>query len=249
MKIKSFLITFIGALVMLIGSSYLLYVQLASLERIDLQGLTNTLYEENTKVLAWSMKSINTDAIGKEPIPESWAEIMVVSNKTLSIIDSTSPDHIGLYMYKIPSLLDQASPIINGIKSRTAANISTKEYMVSVLPIENETSLIGLKPKAWEKGLLSQETGQLNRDLNRSKKILIIYLLLGLCVAIIIAVMVSITNSRTTHNALKSFEELSLGNFDIKGPSNNVKDIHSPQATFQRLKTSLIMALERLGEQ
>ncbi|MBN1636283.1 MAG: hypothetical protein JW920_07200, partial [Deltaproteobacteria bacterium] len=182
-------------------------------------------------------------------IPESWAEIMVVSNETLSISASTNPDHIGLYMYKIPSLLDQSSPIIKAIKNRTTMNISAEEYMVAVLPIENEASLIGLKPKAWEKGLLAQETSQLNRDLDRAKKILIIYFLLGLCVAIMIASMVSITNSRTTLNALKSFEELSLGNFDIKGTSDNVKDMHSPQATFQRLKTSLIMALERLGEQ
>ena len=108
MRLKIFTITFIVMLMILTGSSFLVYTQLMTIKGINLGLLEDKLYEESTEILSWSLKNIDKALLKDNPLPKSWAEIMLVDNNNLSVISSTNKAHAGNSMYKVPELLDQA---------------------------------------------------------------------------------------------------------------------------------------------
>jgi len=59
MRLKIFTITFIVMLMILSGSSFLVYTQLMTIKGINLGLLEDKLYEESTEILSWSLKNID----------------------------------------------------------------------------------------------------------------------------------------------------------------------------------------------
>lgn len=247
MKLKIFTVVFTALIMVVIGSAFLLYTQLQTLHGINLQALENKLYTENTNILSWSLSSIDVDALGKAPLPASWAEIMVVDNESLVIGSSTSKAHAGLMMYKVPELLDQASGIIDAIKNKKPATVQTETYLVAVMPLDGKRSLLGFKPRSWEKGLIGEQNSQLSTKIASTTTLLLIYLAAGLALSFVIALVVSSIVTKPTKMIISAFEQLSLGNFDAEIPRARGKAYNRIADSFFRLRTSLVMALERLG--
>ena len=87
MRFKIFTFIFIGFLIILFGSSLLVYTQLQKIQGINLGFLEDKLYAENTEILSWSLKNIDIDSLQDNPLPKSWAEIMLVADTgSLSVI-------------------------------------------------------------------------------------------------------------------------------------------------------------------
>lgn len=248
MKIKIFFISLIGSMLILLGATSLVYLGLLSVKNINIDTLTNKLFQENTVILSWAMNNVNAESLEGMRIPGSWAEIMVVDDENLIITASTQPGHKGQYMYKLPNLLDQAQGIIAAMQIKNTSQIATDDYMVAIKPLNGNTTLIGLKPKTWERDLLSVQDSLIKQNMKNVKMALVIFLGAGIVVAIIISVIVSLSAGRSIDALLKALEELSLGNFEAETPAGRERENKSFSASFLRIKTSLTMALERLGE-
>lgn len=231
----------------LLGSSLLVYTQLRTVQDINLNMLEDKLYSENIEILSWSLKTIDVNSLQKNKLPASWAEIMAVDNNSLVINASTNKEHTGLVLYKLPELLDQASGIIDAIKSKKPMNVNAETYMIAIMPIEDNRSLVGFKPKSWEKALLAEQNSQLNRNTTSTTTILLIYCAAGLILALIAAFVIAHIAAKPTQKVVSAFEQLSIGNFDVELPESGGKVFVSLAESFSRLRTSLMMALERLG--
>lgn len=247
MKTKIFMLIFITFIIVMGGSALLVYTQLQTIQGVNLQVLEDKLYSENTGILSWSLRTIDVDSLGKNPLPSSWAEIMVVNNKSLVISSSTNAKHKGLVMYKLPELLDQASGIMSAMKNNKPVNVKTGSYMVAIMPLKGNRSLLGFKPKSWEKDILSEQNSYLSRKIGSTTIILLIYCTAGLGIALCVAFVISIIVTKPTLKVVSAFEQLSLGNFESEIPRSGGKVFLSLEESFFRLKTSLKMALERLG--
>lgn len=244
MKTKTFLIAFLGSLVIVLGAAALVYSQLMSIRALGSEELTDKLYKENTTILALTMQTVNPGALEGLRLPGSWAEIMVVDNAGLLIATSTTAAHKGQYLYKLPALLDQAKGIITAMQNKQAVTIKTKDYMVAVRPLEGNTSLIGLKPKAWERDIISDQNRSTQQSIQKIRITMLIFLSAGLVVSFIIALLISLATGKKMDALLKAMEELSLGDLEAVPPAGK----GSFTASFLRIKASLAMALERLGD-
>lgn len=69
MKIKTFLIVFIGTLIILIGAATFIYTQLRVVEGINASELQDKLYKEDSEILAWAMGTVNPHALENLAIP------------------------------------------------------------------------------------------------------------------------------------------------------------------------------------
>ena len=107
MKNKVFLTVFIGVALIMGISSILVYTQLYTVQSVNLDPLTDSLYREDSKVLNWILSSIPLDKIDTLKLPDSWAEIFVVNNSDLNLVNSSNPAHKGMALHKHPLLLDQ----------------------------------------------------------------------------------------------------------------------------------------------
>ena len=247
MRLKIFTITFIVMLMILSGSSFLVYTQLMTIKGINLGLLEDKLYEESTEILSWSLKNIDKASLKDNPLPKSWAEIMLVDNNNLTVISSTNKAHAGNSMYKVPELLDQASGIIDAIKAKKSARIASEMYMIAIMPSEKNTSLVGFKPKSWEKAILAEQNSQLGTNIQSITTVLLIFGAIGLALSFIAALVISNIVTKPTRKMVSAFEQLSMGNFDVDVPRYGGKLSISLAESFFRLRTSLMMALERLG--
>jgi len=247
MRIKVFLISFIGLFIMMLASSAFIYTQVHALRGVNLNSLTDNLYKENTGIMAWSIQSLDRSKLGKIDLPQSWAEIMIVGNKDLIILSSTNEKHNGQYIYKLPELLDQATGIIDAIKAKKSTDVSTDDYMVYLMPEDKDRSILGLKLKSWETGLISDKESQIRTDLDRGMTKLAIFLGAGTIFSVVLAVLISMVLTKSVRSVMDSFEQLSLGNFNAEIGTGKAKEIKIFYESFMRLKTSLLIALKKLG--
>jgi methyl-accepting chemotaxis protein len=247
MRTKMFLISLLSFMIFLLVSGFLIYSQMKTIKGLNLEVLEDKLYTENTVILGWSLKNVNLDRLGQSSLPSSWGEIMVVDNSNLVISASTNHEHVGKSLSTVPELLDQATPVIEAMKRAAPENIRTHDYMIALSPLAQNSSLIGFKPKSWERGLISQQNDQIKRNTENITTILIFYLAGGLVFAVIISLVITFTVSRPIHRVAEAFEQLSFGDLDTELPRSGGKTMVRLSDSFFRLRTSLKYALERLG--
>jgi hypothetical protein len=247
MKIKVFLIVCLGAFIMLLISSILVYTQMRAMKNIGLNALTESLYNEDSKILSWILSSVPTDRITAMKLPDTWAEISVVNNNDLVVFSSTNPSHKGLPLHRHPELLDQASLLIEAMKVGKPATVRTSEYMVVIQPINADQTIIALKPKAWERGLVSDQDAKIRKDVSASTCTLVIFLGIGLLMTFLISYLIAVIVVNPTSKLMDAFEALSLGDFDYEIKGAGGKDMEAFTESFLRLKASLVMALERIS--
>lgn len=247
MRLRIFLITFTIFTIILLSASYLFYIQIGQLQGINLESIQDRLYTQDTKIMLWAINNIDPTYLNNESLPESWGEVMTVDNDTLMITSSTNNKHKSLYMHKLPNLLDQATPILKAMEAKRPMISKTKDYMVAVKPLEEGSSIIGLKPRAWEAGLISDQTSAIKRHITQTKMILIVALTLGILVSFIAALIISVMVTRRTRQMLSALDDLSLGNFMARAPDSAIYEAKAFATSFERLKASLILALERFG--
>jgi HAMP domain-containing protein len=247
MKIKVFLIVCLGAFIMLLISSILVYTQMRAMNDINLNALTESLYNEDSKILSWILSSVPTDRITAMKLPDTWAEILVVNNNDLVVSSSTNPTHTGLPLYRHPELLDQASFLMDSMKVGKPATVRTSEYMVVVQPINADQTIIALKPKAWEKGLVSEQDAKIRKDVSATTRTLVIFLGVGLLITFLISYLIATAVVNPTRKLMDALEALSLGDFDYEIKGAGGKDMEAFIESFLRLKASLVMALERIS--
>jgi HAMP domain-containing protein len=247
MKIKVFLIVCIGAVVILGISSILIFTQLRSVQKVNLDPMTDSLFKEDSKILTWILASIPPEKITTLKLPESWAEIFVVNNSDLQLVSSTNTAHKGIALYQHKALLDQADNIVNAIKTRKPTTVSSKEFMVVIQPLSPEKSIVALKPKAWENGLVSKHAKGIEDASSGILTILGIFLIIGSCITILMAYIITRTVAAPTSRALDALEALSLGDFDHEVEATKSREMESFTESYLRLKTSLELALERIS--
>ena len=247
MKIKVFLIVCLGAFIMLLISSILVYTQMRAMKNISLNALTESLYNEDSKILSWTLSSVPTDRITAMKLPDTWAEISVVNNNDLIVSSSTNPNHKGLPLHRYPELLDQASLLMEAMKVGKPTTVRTSEYMVVVQPINADQTIIALKPKAGERGLVSDQDAKIRNDVSASARTLLIFLGIGLLMTFLISYIIAVIVVNPTSKLMDAFEALSLGDFDYEIKGAGGKDMEAFTESFLRLKASLIMALERIS--
>jgi nitrogen fixation/metabolism regulation signal transduction histidine kinase len=218
-----------------------------AMQNISLNTLTESLYNEDSKILSWILSSVPTDRITTMKLPDPWAEILVVNNNDLVVFSSTNQSHKGLPLHRHPQLLDQASLLMEAMKVRKPATVSTSEYMVVVQPINADQTIIALKPKAWEKRLVSQQDAKIRKDVSAITRTLVIFLGIGLFITFLISFLIASTVVNPTRKLMDAFEALSLGDFDYQIKEAGGKDMTTFTESFLRLKASLVMALERIS--
>ena len=119
--------------------------------------------------------------------------------------------------------------------------------MVVIQPLNAEQSIIALKPKAWENGLVSEYESRLKETTSGFYAMLGIFLIIGVCITVFIAFIITRIVVAPTDNALDAFEALSLGDLDHGIKDVKGKEMESFTESYLRLKTSLEMALERIS--
>ena len=248
MKIKIFIITLAGFILMLIGSLTAVVLELSSIKNINMDGITEKLYEENNQIMSSIIQAIPPSSYDTIKLPSSWAEIMTVNSDNLVIIDSTNKSNKGKYIYSIPGLLDQAKGILAQIKTSKSAVIQSKDYIVAVIPYQANTFILGLKPKTWEKNLINSQFDEMNKTSSAIYKNLIILAVAGILISIVLAFLISLTVSGFLAEITRSIKALSLGDMDIEVPASKGKDLTVFKESFIRIKTSLNMALDRLKD-
>jgi HAMP domain-containing protein len=247
MKIKVFLIVCIGAVVMLGITSILIFTQLRSVQKVNLDPLNDSLFKEDSKILTWIIASIPPEKINALKLPESWAEIFVVNNSDLQLVSSTNAAHKGIPLYQHKALLDQADKIVNAIKTKKPTTVSSKEFMVVIQPLTAEQSIVALKPKAWENGLFAEHNKQIEDASSSILTIMGIFLIIGSCITIVMAYIITRTVAAPTSYALEALEALSLGDFKHEIKTTKSTEMESFTESYLRLKTSLEIALDRIS--
>jgi methyl-accepting chemotaxis protein len=247
MKMKAFLITFAATFSILVISALFIFLQLKAVDNMNLSALTESLYHEDAKILTWILGTVPPDRLESLKLPESWAEITLVDNGDLTIMSSTSPARKGSPLHSHPELLDQGDRIIESIKSRKPATVETKAYMVVMQPVDGDQSLISLKPKKWEKEIVEKQDAQLRRDSTRIMWTLAIFLGAGTILCLIVSALVAGFIAGPTKKLMKALEALSLGDFTYELDQGRGAEMKNFSESYLRLKTSLALALERLG--
>jgi methyl-accepting chemotaxis protein len=247
MRIKVFLITLAGTLSILVISALLIFTQMKAVDNMNLSTLTESLYHEDTKILSWILGTVPLDRLENLKLPESWAEISVVNNSDLTIVSSTNPGRKGSPLHSHPELLDQGNKIIESMKGGKPSMIETKAYMVVVQPVQGNQSVISLKPKKWEKGIVEKQAAQLEKDSTQIMLTLLIFLGAGFIVSLIVSLLVAGMVGKPLRKLKTAFEALSLGDFTHELEEGKGSEMKSISESYLRLKTSLALALERLG--
>ncbi len=248
MKIKVFIITMAGFILILAGSIAVVVSGLSSIENINMEGSVEKLYEENTRIMSSIIHNIPPASYETIELPPSWAEIMTVNPENLQIISSTNKANNGKYIYSIPGLLDQAKGILAQMKNPKPAFVKSKDYMVAVVPYQQDMFIIGLKPKAWEKDLIDSQVNDMNKESSAISKKLILLACAGLIISIVLSSLISIKVSKYLSEFSLSIKALSLGDMNAEPPALKGKDMAVFSDSFARIKISLLMALERLKQ-
>jgi HAMP domain-containing protein len=119
--------------------------------------------------------------------------------------------------------------------------------MVVIQPLSPEQSIVALKPKAWENGLFSKHNKQIEDASSNILTIIGIFLIIGTCIAILIAYIITRTVAAPTSYALDALEALSLGDFKHEIKATKSREMTAFTESYLRLKTSLEIALERIS--
>lgn len=246
MKIKVFLTLCIGSIVMLVLSSALVFTQVVSVRSVDLEPLTESLYKEDSRILAWILSTVPVEKIDTLKLPESWAEIFLVDSSDLQLTASTNQAHRGMPLYRHPLLLDQASAITDAIRTGKSSTVSTSSYMVVMEPSGTGQVIVALKPKAWEKGLVSAQASQIDAKTMGISLTLVIFLVIGLIIALAMSFLATRMVVTPTRNAIDALESLSLGNFDSELKEASGREMAVFTESYLRLKASLEIALEMI---
>lgn len=247
MKIKALFLTFAGTFSILLISAVFLYTQLIAVGNLNLSTLTESLYHEDAKILTWVLATVPADRLETLKLPDSWAEISLVNNGDLTIASSTSPARRGSPLHSHPELLDQGSRIIDSMKSGKPGIVETKAYMVVIQPLNSNQSIISLKPKKWENAIVEKQDKQLKKDSTRIMWILAVFLAAGAVVCLIVSILVAVVVGGPMKKLMQAFEALSLGDFNHELTQGKGSEMKSFSESYLRLKTSLALALERLG--
>ncbi|HNQ86599.1 MAG TPA: hypothetical protein PKK25_11920 [Deltaproteobacteria bacterium] len=243
MKIKVFLLVFAGAVLMLVLSSAMVYTQMRSVRAVNLDTLTESLFKEDAKVLSWILSSVPPDRIDTLRLPESWAEIFLVEMDNLQLSASTNQAHRGIPLYRHPLLLDQASVITDAMKRGTSATANTPSYMVIVEPAGAGRFIVALKPKAWERMLVEEQTREIESRTRGITVILAVFLAAGLLLALLVSFMVMSMVVTPIRRSIDALEALSLGNFDYDLHEASGREMAVFSESYLRLKASLELAL------
>lgn len=246
MKIKVFIITLAGFIIILAGSMAAVLFELSSIGNINMDGATEKLYLENTTIMSSIIHNIPPASYETIKLPPSWAEIMTVNPENLQIISSTNKANNGKYIYSIPGLLDQAKGILAQMKNPKPALIKSKDYMVAVVPYQTDMFIIGLKQKAWEKDLIDSQVNAMNKESSAVSKKIILLACAGILISIVLSFFISIKVSKYLAEFSSSIKALSLGDMNAEPPLLKGKDMAAFSDSFARIKISLAMALERL---
>jgi methyl-accepting chemotaxis protein len=249
MRIKTFLIIFASFAVIVCCSAAVIYLQMQSMRGIRLDTLEDDLYVENSSILSWALKNMDPEKIDPKGLPSSWGEIMIVDKDSLVVKSSTVKTHQGMKLSAVPELLDQAAPILAAIGKGSAATVKTKAYMIVLAPYAQGGTLIGLKPRAWEKGIIADQSEKLTHGNRSATFLLVVFVAAGLGLALILSLILVFVLTLPMTRAAKAFEELSLGEFDADLPRTGGKEFVSLSDSFFRLRTSLKYAMERLGRE
>jgi methyl-accepting chemotaxis protein len=118
---------------------------------------------------------------------------------------------------------------------------------VVIAPLSRNRTLLGFKPRSWEQALISEQDAQIGHSVESLRTVLMAYLGGGLILAVIFPLIIVFMTSRPLNRATKAFEQLSLGDFDSELSPAGGKSMASLADSFFRLKTSLKIALGKLG--
>jgi methyl-accepting chemotaxis protein len=110
--------------------------------------------------------------------------------------------------------------------------------MVVIQPLGAEQSIVALKPKAWEKGLVSKQNNQMKDISSNIFTILGIFLIIGACISILIAYIITRTIAAPTGHALEALEALSMGDFKHEIEATKSREMKSFTESYLRLKTT-----------
>ncbi len=246
MKSRVFLIVCVGAVLMLVLSSVMVYSQMRSLRAVNLDPLTDSLFREDAKILTWILSVVPHEKIDTLELPESWAEIFLVNTGDLQLTSSTNQAHKDMPLYRHPLLLDQASLITDAIKTGRSSLTNTPAYLVVIEPAGTGQILVALKPRAWEQGLVSKQSQEIETRTMGITLIMAIFLAAGLLIALAISCMVTKAVVTPTRQAMEALEALSLGNFDYDLKDAPGREMVVFTESFLRLKTTLELALEMI---
>jgi hypothetical protein len=247
MRIKTFLFIFVSFAFIICGSAAVIFLQMQSMKGIRLDTLEDDLYKENSSILSWALKNTDPGKIDPKGLPSSWGEIMVVDNESLIVKTSTAKAHQGMKLSAVPELLDQAAPVLSAIGKNVTTTVKTRAYMIVLTPYAQGGTIIGLKPRAWEKGIISEQSEKLMQGTSSATFMLVGYVAAGFGLALVLSLILVFVVTSPVTRAAKAFEELSLGNFDAELPRKGGKVLVSLSDSLFRLRTSLKYALERLG--
>jgi hypothetical protein len=248
MKIKIFVITLGGFILILAGSLTAVILELSSIKSINMDGITEKLYNENNQIMVSIIHSIPPSSYETLKLPSSWAEIMTVSSDNLVILASTNISNKGKYIYSIKGLLDQAKGILAQMKSNKPSVIRSKDYIVAVIPYQANMIIVGLKPKTWEKNLINSQFDEMNKTSSAIYRNLIFLAGTGIGISIVVSFLITLAVSGYLSEFSKSMKALSLGDMDAELPASKGKDLAVFTESFIRIKTSLSMALKRLND-
>jgi methyl-accepting chemotaxis protein len=248
MKKKIFITSLAGFILILAGSLTAVLLEMSSIKSINTDGITEKLYNENNLIMSSIIHLIPPSSYESLKLPSSWAEIMTVNSDNLAILASTNKSNKGKYIYTIPGLLDQAKDILAQMKNMKPSVIRSKDYIVAVIPYQANTFIIGLKPKTWEKNLINTQFDEMNNMSSHIYRNLIILAVLGILISIVLSFLITLAVSGYLSEFSKSIKALSLGNLDAEPPVSKGKELAVFTESFIRIKTSLIMALQRLKD-
>ncbi len=243
MKIRIFLISLIGSLLMLAGSTYVIIDQIGKAKSIDINPLQETLYAENSSIMASLLDAIDIERLETVSLPESWAEIMLLDSASLEILNSTAPESRGNKIHSHKLLLDQADQLMAALSAETPQKISSNQYLIAIKPLGAGQVLLAFKDKSWEHNIIAKQDDLISSAIRHMNMSLKIFIGAGLLGSLLIALIISFSVSRHYMRSMNAFNDLSLGKLDTPAPKLPQKE----QMTFIRIKTTLNLALERLG--
>lgn len=249
MRIKIFLLMFVSFAVIIACSAGIIFLQMQAMKDIRLDAMEDKLYAENSSILSWALKNMDPGKIDAAGLPSSWGEIMIVDNESLIVQTSTTKKHQGMQLSAVPELLDQAAPVLAALGKPVSTTVKTKAYMIVLTPYAQGGTLIGLKPKAWEKGIIAEQSGKLQQGTSSATFLLFGFIAVGFALALILSLIMAFVVTSPVSRTAKAFEELSLGNFDAELPRSGGKAFVSLSDSLFRIRTSLKYALERLGRE
>ncbi len=248
MKKKIFITSLAGFILVLAGSLTAVLLEMSSIKRINTDGITEKLYNENSQIMSSIINLVPPSSYENLKLPSSWAEIMTVNSDDLAILASTNKSSKGKYIYTIPGLLDQAKAILGQMKSMKPAVIRSKDYIVAVVPYQANTFIIGLKPKTWEKNLIGSQFDAMNNMSSDIYRNLIIMAVIGILISIVLSFLTTLAVAGYLSKFSKSMKALSLGNLNAEPPVSKGKELAVFTDSFIRIRTSLVMALRRLED-